>query len=479
VASGVASVMGAYNKFRGDRCCESSYLLSTILRDEWHFRGFVISDFNWGIRRTAKAANAGCDVEMASTKFYGPYLVQAVRNGDVAETSIDASAERIVRTVLDFKSRKDPLPAYPKTLLACDDHVQLARECAEKSIVLLKNEGGVLPFSKSMAQIAVIGKLGNVANIGDHGSSRVNPPYVITLVQGLRQKFGKSMRIVFHDGVNLSTASALAKTSNAVVLIVGLGHGDEGEFLVPIGGFGGDRKRLSLKQRDIALVKTVGLSNTQCCVCLIGGSAIMVEEWLEAVPSIVMAFYPGMEGGTAIANVLFGDVNPSGKLPFSVPRSPAHLVHFDRDATQVICNVTYSVVDVFHFTHTSFAFLVVDFFPSIRLFLTHLLHLPCMSKRWSMLFYTVIRSWRPTATRPDLHLVKVNRSLLFHSLIPHFGWRATEGACVHRYMSRTQATFVVTRWFSFTLVLQSRPFCAQEKVSFRFVESACSPVKQH
>jgi beta-glucosidase len=339
--------MGAYNKFRGDHCCESAYLLRTILKEEWGFEGFTISDFNFGIRRTSKAANAGCDIEMASTKYYGSYLVQAVKDGNVAEAIVNESAERIVRTVLDFTNRSDPLPAYPTSLLACDEHTNLARECAEKSVVLLKNDRGVLPFSKdAVRQIAVIGKLGKVANIGDHGSSQVHPPYVVTLVQGLRNKFGKAVRVMFNDGADVASAASLASASDAVVCIVGYDHSDEGEFLLPEfelgwgfkigGGIGGDRERLNLKKSDITLVRTVAPVNGQCCVCMIGGSAIMVEEWHEYVPSILMAFYPGMEGGNAISNVLFGDVNPSGKLPFTVPTSTSHLPEFERDAKQVV-----------------------------------------------------------------------------------------------------------------------------------------------
>src|SRR5215470_17077847 len=148
IAAGAGSVMSAYNKFRGEHLGHNAYLLRTVLKEEWAFDGFVISDFTWGIRDTVKAATAGLDVEMCNTRFYGQRLIKAVERGDVSAASIDEAAQRIVRTLLRFTQAADPQSHYPKTLVASEEHIALAREVAEKSIVLLKNEASTLPFDR-------------------------------------------------------------------------------------------------------------------------------------------------------------------------------------------------------------------------------------------------------------------------------------------------------------------------------------------
>ncbi len=337
--AGAASVMGAYNKFRGVHCCHNAYLLRTILKEEWGFYGFVISDFFWGVRDTVEAVNAGCDVEMAHTKYYGKRLVRAVRRGDVPEAVIDEAARRIVRTVLMFNEAADPLSDYPKSLPACEEHIRLALEVAEKSIVLLKNEANTLPFDRDrVKRVALLGRLGDFANIGDHGSSRVFPPYVVTPLEGLRKVLGPSVEILYSEGKDLEEARRIASRADAVVFVVGYDHRDEGEYVEFLGGLikvGGDRDDLRLHKGDVDLIRAVAPANSNAAVVLIGGSAIVVEEWKDQVPAILHAFYPGMEGGTAIARVLFGEVNPGGKLPFTIPADPAHLPEFDKYATRV------------------------------------------------------------------------------------------------------------------------------------------------
>jgi beta-glucosidase len=165
---------------------------------------------------------------------------------------------------------------------------------------------------------------------------------VVTPLQGLKSYLGTSTDIVYASGRNVSQAKQLASTSDAVVLVVGYTHRDEGEFntMGPI-EFGGDRHHLNLHEKDIQLIQEVALLNKKTIVVLVGGSAIMMEAWKNAVPAILHSFYPGMEGGTALANILFGRVNPGGKLPFTIPTDINHLPAFDRKAEQV----TY---DMFH-----------------------------------------------------------------------------------------------------------------------------------
>jgi beta-glucosidase len=333
VRAGVASVMGAYNQFRGEQCCHSAYLLRTILKGEWGFDGFTISDFVWGVRDTVKAALGGLDVEMPNTNHYGKKLVKAVTKGEVPQDVIDEAARRIVRTILAFTEADDPLTGYPASLLVCQEHVDLALEAAEKSIVLLKNAGNVLPFDRAtVKKVALIGKLGNVDNIGDHGSSRVRPPYVVTPLQGLQKLLGPAVEIVHDDGRNLKKAGQVASGADAVIFVLGYTHRDEGEFIRTSGG---DRTSLGLHADEVELLDAVAPANPNAVVVLIGGSAIVMEEWKAAVPAIVHAFYPGMEGGTAIARVLFGEVNPGGKLPFTIPTDPRHLPDFDAQALEV------------------------------------------------------------------------------------------------------------------------------------------------
>jgi len=317
VDKGAASLMGAYNLFREDQCCESPYLLQTVLKEDWGFRGFTITDFIWGSRNTVKAANAGMDVEMPSVQDYGKNLYKAVKQGDVSEEVINESAFRMARTVLKFESTPDPLKEYPESLIGCQDHIDLALKAAEKSMVLMQNKQEVLPFDRSETKkVLVLGKLANVENIGDHGSSRVIPAYVVTPLEGLEKLYGSAVEFIHHNGDSIETAKVLAKDADAVIFVVGYNHDDEGEFIAR-GKLevGGDRKSLRLHKDESQLIQQVGHVNKNSVVVLIGGSAIVVEEWKDQVSGIIHAFYPGMEGGTAIAKTIFGVTIRVGSYP--------------------------------------------------------------------------------------------------------------------------------------------------------------------
>jgi beta-glucosidase len=336
IDAGAASVMGAYNKFRGAHCCHNAHLLRRILKEEWDFYGFVISDFVWGVRATAEAANGGLDVEMPFVQHYGKKLVRAVEQGNVAEDVIDEAARRIVRTILMFAEADDPLSEYAHNLVACQEHIDLALEAAEKSMVLLKNDGGILPFDRrQVKKVALLGRLGRMGNIGDRGSSQVHPPYIVTPREGLQKLLGTSVEILYSDGQDLAEAKMVTSQADASVFVVGCDHNDEGEFIPGKRQVGGDREHLGLHAEDVALINAVAPLNKNTVVVLIGGSAIMMEEWKASVPAILYAFYPGMEGGTALARMLFGEVNPGGKLPFSIPANADHLPAFDKEGLHV------------------------------------------------------------------------------------------------------------------------------------------------
>jgi beta-glucosidase len=328
VDRGAASVMGAYNRFRGDQACESPYLLRKILKEDWGFKGFTISDFLMGVRNTEKAATAGLDIEMPSVQFYGKELLSAVQEGKVPEEYIDESACRIARTVLKFETAPDPVSGYPQSLIGCKEHISLALEAAEKSMVLLQNNESVLPLDKTkIITVLVVGELANSANIGDHGSSRVRPAYVITPLEGLINQYGPSIEFIYESGKDIPRVKDIMKRADAVIFVMGYNHNDEGE--------GKDRKSLRLHENESKLLQETGQLNKNSVAVLIGGGAIIVEEWKDKVNGIIHAFYPGMEGGTAIAKVLFGDVNPGGKLPFTVAKDEDHYPDFNSLATEV------------------------------------------------------------------------------------------------------------------------------------------------
>ncbi|NPV87318.1 MAG: glycosyl hydrolase [Anaerolineae bacterium] len=339
IRAGAASVMTAYNRYQGVHCGHHHYLIRSVLKDEWGFDGFVISDFGQGIRETVAPANAGLDIEMCDTKFYGENLLRAVQAGEVSQTVIDEAALRIVRTMLALGADHSANETYPPAVIACQAHTALALEAAEKSITLLKNEHRTLPLSKhNIKKLAVIGALGDQDNMGDHGSSRVFPPYAVTPFDGIASL--NICEVFYSDGSNLQNAKELAQMVDAVVFVVGYTHEDEGEF-VPLDHLpadtsstarpsrthtGGDRTQsLSLHPSDIRLIKEVAPLNRRSIVVLIGGNMILIEEWKDDVAAILMAYYPGMEGGTALARTLFGEVNPSGKLPFALVRDAKHL----------------------------------------------------------------------------------------------------------------------------------------------------------
>jgi len=343
VEAGVASVMSAYNRVRGEYCGQNATLLTQILRREWGFQGFVSSDWVWGIHETDAAIAAGMDLEMPRAKYYGRRLVAAVRSGRVPEAAVDRSARAVLRTKLAYAARPDAL-VYDGRWTACPDHVALAREVAEKSFVLLKNDGATLPLDRArIGRLAVIGKLAAAANLGDHGSSRVSPPHVVTLLEGVRAYLEGVAQVRFADGSDLARARAAARDADAVLLVVGYEHGDEGENLTsnrkPGGehavGRGGDRLELGLEPEEVEFIAQLAPLNAKTVVSLIGGSAILMEEWKNLVPAILMAWYPGMEGGHAWARVLFGERSPSGKLPFTIPAAASQLPPFDAFATSV------------------------------------------------------------------------------------------------------------------------------------------------
>ncbi|HUU99057.1 MAG TPA: glycoside hydrolase family 3 C-terminal domain-containing protein, partial [Phycisphaerae bacterium] len=241
-------------------------------------------------------------------------------------------------------------------------------------MVLLQNTGDLLPL-RDAQKIAVIGRLADTPNTGDDGSSDTRPAHVVTPLEGIQAALEGRAEVLHDDGSDLERAKATARATDAVVLVVGYDYKDEGEFLDPdtmqglaflfpapspeetpiVQAFmqgmaerpddesgtyssplsGGDRDRLTLHPDDETLIQAIAAVNPQTIVAVMGGSGVIMEAWRERVPAILMLWYPGMEGGHALADILLGRVNPSGKLPLVIPRRAADLPFFDRDATEI------------------------------------------------------------------------------------------------------------------------------------------------
>ncbi len=367
VEAGVASVMSAYNSLNGEWCGESRTLLRGILRDEWGFDGFVITDFIFGLRDPVASVRAGLDVEMPFAQQRAQALPDALASGALNRADLEAPAVRFVATLLRFAAvlRR---PAPPASVLAAAEHRALAWRAAQESIVLLTNRESFLPVDpESVRSVAVLGRLARVANLGDGGSSAVHPPDAVTPLEGIREAFAAATLVHHDDDVSI------AADADLVVVVVGYTKADEGEFVDPstsasllhlfppmdhptlgtaatmpdlppapparplepdeaVMATGGDRRSLRLHPVDEALIAAAVGANPRTVVAVMSGSAV-VMPWVEGPSATLMLWYPGMEGGRALADVLTGAVPASGRLPFAIPRDDADLVHFDLDAT--------------------------------------------------------------------------------------------------------------------------------------------------
>lgn len=342
VQADAAAVMTTYNRYNGEYCGENRYLLTDVLRGQWKFDGIVISDFFSSIHDTVRSAEAGLDLEMPIPQFYGQALLEAVKCGKMEESVIDRSAIRIVRTCLAFQN------ASTAAVKSGQDqkndfrgHASLALHSAHEGITLLKNSGHVLPLNrKHLNRIAILGSLAKEENLGDHGSARVFPAHVTTILAGLSQALPAS-EIIYYSGSDLQHAARIAGEADAVIFVVGNSWSDEGEYMTAATSpdfrhtLGGDRRDLHLHPHDVELLRKVAPVNKNSVAVLIGGSTILMSEWIDSVPAVLLAYYPGQEGGTALADILTGKVNPSGKLPFVIPRRAEDLPAVDWDADEV------------------------------------------------------------------------------------------------------------------------------------------------
>ena len=380
VEGGVTSVMSSYNSVRGEFAGQNYELLTKILREQWKFDGFVLSDFIFGLRDAALSVKNGLDIEAPFAQQRDMHLQKAVEAGNLEWLHVSTACTRILRKQLQHVAATGY--EVPKaSVIFCDTHRQLAREAAAKGMVLLKNEhvGGKpsLPLDvNQIKKIAIIGRLANTNNTGDRGSSAVFAPKVVTAYEGIKAALPHA-DIQLSDTDSVEEAGQIAGTVDVVICIVGYDAGDEGEYVVPsfetdpvlldlfpptksdedrkveallrespatsepsstqsiTVGDGGDRKSLRLRSKDVEIIDAVSRANPNTVVSIIGAGAVIMEEWIEKVPAVLMMWYSGSEGGHAFADVVLGKVDASGRLPFSIPKSEDHLPFLDVEASSI------------------------------------------------------------------------------------------------------------------------------------------------
>jgi len=350
---GVLTVMGAYNLINGEHCCENQHLLNEILKTDWGFKGLVISDWG-GVHHTDLAALNGMDIEMGSRRPYesnylaNPFL-EGLQSGKFPMSVLDDKVRRHLYVMFKLNLIHDPsgtnTVAAAQTELSTKEHQEISRHVAEESFVLLKNKN-LLPLDpKKIKSIAVIGA--NAAALFAHGggSATIKSPYEISALQGISNRLDSSVKIIYAQGYNppvgtgrrnrntnaapptpasvdssnlVAEAVAAAKSADVVIYVGGLNHN---------GGYdteGADRKDLELPGGQDELLKKIVAANPKTVVVFNGGGALEMDDaWLSKVAALLYAWYPGLEGGNALASVLFGDVNPSGKLPCTFPKKLA------------------------------------------------------------------------------------------------------------------------------------------------------------
>ncbi|MCC6549491.1 MAG: glycoside hydrolase family 3 C-terminal domain-containing protein [Ignavibacteriaceae bacterium] len=322
--AGAFSVMSAYNLVNGDQAAESYNLLTYILRRQWGFPFYVVSDWG-GIKNSRKAMLAGNDICMGSDQYQND-LLALVTSGQLSVTAIDAAVRNVLRTKI-VSGMMDYIPSGNPNDVNSTAHQQLNLEAGMKSLVLLKNINNILPINKdTIRSVAVIGPNANVMRTDGTGSSWVEPHYSISPRKGIENILGVS-KVLYAEGCTIagglsadySDALQKAVQSQVVFFFGGLDPTQEGEGLDRANG------SIELPGQQKQMINALAAVNPNIVVILVSGGITSADAYIENVKGLMQAFYPGQEGGNAIAKVLFGEYNPSGKLPVTIPKNDAQL----------------------------------------------------------------------------------------------------------------------------------------------------------
>lgn len=343
--NGVASVMCGYNRLYGEPCCASNLLLNELTRKRWNYQGqivsdcWAVSDFHAGhkvtnnvVESAAMALKAGVDMNCGD-EF--PALKKALEQGMITETDIDNALKNNlrIRFRLGLFDVKNKYAEIPSSIVGCTKHKQLAREAAQKAIVLLKNKN-TLPLSKDIKQLYVIGPQASDLDIllGNYNGQTDDAR---TILEGIVSKVNLGTRLEYRRGFmydqlnknDINWAMEEAKEADAVVAVVGLStlsEGEEGEAIAS--DFKSDRRTLDIPETQMKYLRELRAKTQKpLIIVLTGGSPINVTEISEMADAMLFAWYPGQAGGDAVADVIFGDVSPSGKLPITFPKSESQL----------------------------------------------------------------------------------------------------------------------------------------------------------
>ncbi|MBT34126.1 MAG: beta-glucosidase [Thalassobius sp.] len=362
VEAGALSVMTAYNAIDGIPCTANEHLLTDVLRGQWGFKGFIVSDLGSieGIQHShhvaatsadaaAQALNAGLDADLGGNGFGGA-LNKAVEDGKVSMEELDRAVANVLRLKFDMGLFENPYVDTKNVAKSVrnEEHITLAREVARQAVTLLKNDENLLPLKKDLKNIAVIGpNADNIYNqLGDYTAPQADEN-IITVLEGIKNKVGKNTEVTYVKGtairdttqLQIDEAVAAAKKANVAVVVLGgssardfktkyidtgaatVGDSKEGEVISDMeSGEGYDRATLGLLGKQLELLKKIKATGTPVVLVLIKGRPLNLNWPAENISAIVDAWYPGQEGGNAIADVLFGDYNPAGRLPISVAK---------------------------------------------------------------------------------------------------------------------------------------------------------------
>lgn len=338
---GAMCVMPAYNKVNGFYCSENAHLNNEILRDEWGFKGMTVSDWG-GTHSTMGAALGGLCVQMTGDNYFGQALIDSVRNGALDEAVVDAK----VREILRLRFAIEPVPEdVANTIMTSQPETQkIAYEIAQKSIVLLKNEAGNLPIAKDVKKIAVIGQNAVLTTAAGGIGAGVKTLYEITPLEGIQARAKKAgVEVVYAPGyknyqmrmgwgrpsagpVNPLVANSIDEPADPALLAEAVALAKDADMVIFFGGTnksieteGSDRKNIDLPCGQNEVIKALYEANPNVATVLISGGPTDLRYLEPYSPAIVQGWWNGLEGGTALAEVLFGDIAPSGKLPFTFP----------------------------------------------------------------------------------------------------------------------------------------------------------------